>query len=97
MQVVGIPKCKYIYLFFTPNYLLCKMRKNNENYIFTKFILSTIISNSYSSEICQELIIQVNNNLNNNYILNELKENRINLRDAEIDESKNLTLSKVWG
>jgi hypothetical protein len=72
------------------------MRKNNENYIFTKFILSTIISNSYSSEICQELIIQVNNNLNNNYILNELKENRINLRDAEIDESKNLTLSKVW-
>jgi hypothetical protein len=73
------------------------MRKNNENYIFTKFILSTIISNSYSSEICQELIIQVNNNLNNNYILNELKENRINLRDAEIDESKNLTLSKVWG
>ena len=64
---------------------------------FTKFILSTIISNSYSSEICQELIIQVNNNLNNNYILNELKENRINLRDAEIDESKNLTLSKVWG
>jgi hypothetical protein len=73
------------------------MRKNNENYIFTKFILSTIISNSYSSEICQELIIQVNNNLNNNYILNGLKENRINLRDAEIDESKNLTLSKVWG
>ena len=64
---------------------------------FTKFILSTIISNSYSSEICQELIIQVNNNLNNNYILNGLKENSINLRDAVIDESKNLTLSKVWG
>ena len=62
--------------------------------VFTIFILSTIISNSYSSEICQELIVKVNNNLNNNSIPKELKESIINLRDAGIDVLKNLTLSE---
>ena len=62
--------------------------------VFTIFILSTIISNSYSSEICQELIVKVNNNLNNNSIPKELKESIINLRDAGIDASKNLALSE---
>ena len=67
------------------------MRKN---IVFTIFILSTIILNSYSSEICQELIVKVNNNLNNNSIPKELKENIINLRDAGIDVLKNLILSE---
>ena len=62
--------------------------------VFTIFILSTIISNSYSSEMYQELIVKVNNNLNNNSIPKELKENIINLRDAGIDVLKNLTLSE---
>ncbi len=65
--------------------------------VLTIFILSTIISNSYSSEICQELIVKVNNNLNNNSIPKELKENIINLRDAGIDASKNIALSESMG
>ena len=64
--------------------------------VFTIFILSTIISNSYSSEICQELIVK-NNNLNNNSIPKELKESIINLRDAGIDASKNIALSESMG
>ena len=43
--------------------------------VFIIFILSTIVPNSYSSEICQELIFKVNNNLNNNSIPKELKKN----------------------
>ena len=64
--------------------------------VLTIFILSTIISNSYSSEICQELIVK-NNNLNNNSIPKELKENIMNLRDAGIDASKNIALSESMG
>ena len=65
--------------------------------VFIIFILSTIVPNSYSSEICQELIVKVNNNLNNNSIPKELKESIINLRDAGIDASKNIALSESMG
>ena len=42
----------------------------------------------------QEFIFKVNNNLNNNSIPKELRENIINLRDAGIDVLKNLALSE---
>ena len=65
--------------------------------IFIIFILPIIISNSYSSEICQELIIKVNNNLNINSFLKGLKENIINLRNAGIDAAKNPAISESMG
>ena len=88
MQVVGIPTCKYIYLFFTPNYLLCKMRKNNENYIF---------NNIYLIHYYIKFIYQLDMPRINNSIPNELKKNLINLRDAGIDASKKLSTKRKYG